>query len=261
MTTVDPREILRAFSEQRANSDQVMRALTEHNGWYLPVGFLLGRLKESFDPNAMVADNAVIFSAEFEADPTKLLLFTDREAAHRAEGHRIGMFSSAFSGARMFAALDDGLASVSINPCSPKSECWFIDRDAFPPAHLWAQVVSLETALLSAADNSIPYAQLAAHPGFIILINEQNLPIDVEIKGVEGKCALAFTSPDRFEAFLAKQPEPQRSQLRRATLPGASLFRQMQNFEVQGVVLNLGAGRHTVVLPKVQFQNIAAAGQ
>src|SRR5689334_22330702 len=94
-----PRDVLRAYALQTTSTEQVWRALTEHTGWYVPAGFGVVALKNE------VFENAVMFSEKFEADPSQLLLFTDREAALRAEGNRIGLFGSAFQCGRIFAAL------------------------------------------------------------------------------------------------------------------------------------------------------------
>jgi hypothetical protein len=249
-----PRQILAAFAAQTVTAEQVMRALTEHDGWYAPAGFALSALDRRPDN---VYEGAVIFSEQFEADPAKLLLFTDREAALRADGHRIGLFTSAFRGARIFAALGNEFQSVSINPCSPQAECWFIARDAFPLAHLWAQVVDLETAL--ATPGPLPHKQLATHPGFVILINQQNLPVTMTQPSLEGPYAVAFTAPDLYAAFIARQPAENQAALNRATLDGASLFRQLPQFDVAGVWLNPGNTSSSVAIPASAFQKILDA--
>ncbi|MEO8027968.1 MAG: hypothetical protein ABI823_15895, partial [Bryobacteraceae bacterium] len=159
------------YSESRATDTQVMRCLSEHNGWYVPAGFAVTQL------NTTLSEHAIIFSTEFEAQPDRLLLFTDAVAAHRADGHRIGLFMSAFRGSQIFAAVDGRFESVSINPGSPQSESWYIQRDAFPLTNLWGQVVELETALRADSGSPDSFARLAAHPGLILLVNEQNQPI------------------------------------------------------------------------------------
>jgi len=251
MTSTDPRELLRGYAENRVTSDQVMRMLTEHKGWYVPALFAVDRL------NSAVSDHAIIFSSEFESQPNMLLLFTDAVAAHRADGHRIGVFSSAFSGSQVFGALDDRYESVSINPCSPQSESWFIQRDGFAIAKLWGQVVELENALSSDPGSDALYAQLAAHPGIILLVNQENLPIDVTVPSIEGKSAIGFTAPDRCDTFMSQRSEAERARLKRVTVPGGLLFKQLQNFDLAGIFLNLGT--KGVVLSKAEFPRICAA--
>ena len=251
MPPTDPRELLKAYSENRATSDQVMRGLAEHKGWYVPAVFAVDRLKSA------VSDHTIIFSTEFEAQPNMLLLFTDAVAAHRADGHRIGVFSSAFSGAQIFEALDDRFESMSVNPCSPQAESWFIKRDGFSTANLWGQVVELENALNSDPGSDVLFRRIAAHPGFIILVNHENLPIDVSLPSLEGKSAIAFTAPDRCDAFMSQRTEAERAQLKRAYLSGTAMCKQLQNFDLAGVLLN--PGTTGVALAKAQFPKICAA--
>jgi len=251
MTPTDPRDLLKAYSEKQVTGDQVMRGLAEHKGWYVPALFAVDRLKTE------LCDHAIIFSSEFEAQPNKLLIFTDAVAAHRADGHRLGVFSSAFSGSHIFAALDARYESVSVNPCSPQSESWFIDREGFALANLWGQVVELEKALSSDPGSDALYARLAAHEGFIILVNQENLPIDVSVPNIEGKSAIAFTAPDQCDAFMAKRSDAERARLKRVTISGALMFKQLQNFDLAGILLNIGT--NGVVLSKDKFPLICAA--
>src|SRR5450631_3523102 len=165
MPTIEPRELLKAYSENRITGDAALRGLAEHKGWYVPAAFAIQRLKTT------ECEHAIIFSGEFEADPSKLLIFSDAVAAHRADGHRIGVFSSAFSGSQIFAAVDGQFESITVNPCSPEAESWVIQRDWFAMANLWGQVVELEKALDTDAGSAALYSRLAAHPGFIILVN------------------------------------------------------------------------------------------
>jgi len=240
MTPTDPRELLRAFSEQRVTDNQVMRGLAEHKGWYVPVAFALDQLGTN------LSEHAIIFSTEFNAQPERLLLFSDAEAAHRADGQPIGMFTSAFSGARIFAALDGRYRSVSVNPGSPTQEAWFIDREAFELTNLWGQVVDLEDSIKTDYGSPATFAKMARHPGFLLLLNAANQPLDANFPDVDGKFALAFTAPDLCDAFVASRPEEERARLNHAPLSGESLFRQLQNFDVAGVILNFGPKMHMV---------------
>jgi len=251
MTPTDPRELLRAYSEQRVTDTQVMRGLAEHNGWYVPAGFALDQLQTN------LSEHAIIFSTEFNAQPARLLLFSDQEAAHRADGQPIGLFTSAFSGARIFSALDERYISVSVNLGSPQAESWYIDREAFPMTRMWGQAVELERLLKTDYGSRETFAKVAAHPGFMLMINPSNQPIDVGFPGVEGKFAIAFTAPDLSEAFLSSRPEAERQRLHPAAISGLSMFQQLQNFPMAGVILNIGDDMR--VVPRQDFETICAA--
>jgi len=80
-------------------------------------------------------------------------------------------------------------------------------------------VVHLEQSLLaSSLDKNVPYAEIAAHPGFIVLINSESRPITINQE--QATFAVAFTAPDRHQAFIAKQPADIQANLRSATLGG-----------------------------------------
>jgi hypothetical protein len=237
----DPRQVLMAYSENRAGQDEVMRALTEHTGWYVPAGFAVKAL------HTTNVESAFLFSQEYEADPSQLILFTDKVAAARASGHRLGCYASGFRGSKVFGALTDGFTKVLVNPCSPTSELWTFQREAFPLAQLWAQMVELETALEAAEhDQPLPYAQLEAFPGFMVLLDPDRCLHLVRTKSGTDY-AVAFTSPDRFRASA-------QAQLPTATLGGASLFRTLANAKLGGLFINPGGD--SWVIPNSEFAEV-----
>jgi hypothetical protein len=250
MTT--PRDVLIAYSQEQAASEQVWRALTEHSGWYVPADFAVKRLGTTDVQKAMV------FAPEVPRADHDLFLFTDPVAAARAEGAPIGVFASEFSGVRIFQALNESYSGVRVNPHSPKNEGWYFPQDTFVLAKLWAQVVHLEQAIGNAPGGSVPYAELAAHPGFMVLINSERLPITLNMAQPPGSYAVAFTSPDRFQAFVSKQPAEQHPHLKSATLDGVALCRTLQQFEVAGVAIYY-RDQTSMVLRRDQFDAVIQA--
>lgn len=247
----DPRELLKAYADKQVTTDQVMRGLAGHKGWYVPAWFATDRL------NNQVSDHSVIFSTQFDPNLKQLVLFTDKEAAHRADGYPLGVFSSAFTGSHIFAALDERFDAVSVNPCSPQTESWFFKRDGFALANLWGQVVELENALAVEPEAEATLRRLAAHTGFLILVNDQNLPIDITIPNLEGRSAVAFTAPDMYEAFIAQRNETDRAKLKNLAIAGAQMFQQLQGFDMAGLLLNFGT--QPVIIRKEQFAKICVA--
>ncbi len=243
-----PRDILIAYSQQQATTDQVMRALTEHAEWYVPAAFALGPL------NTAMSESAMVFAQEVPSTDNALVLFTDPIAAARAEGAPLGVMVRNFSGVRIFEALDNRYGCVRVNPHSPNSEAWYLGQEAFPLARLWAQVVSLEQAL-SEATGALPYAKIAAHPGYMVLINSERLPITLNLKQPAGSYAVAFTAPDGFHAFVAKQPAEQQPNMKQAVLDGVSVCRQLERFDIAGVLIYFGNGKG-VVLRKEEFASV-----
>jgi hypothetical protein len=247
-----PREMLAAYSNQQATTEQVWRALTEHSGWYVPAAFGVQRL------HTTSGKGATIFANELPTADRALILFTDAVAAARADGAPIGTFMHEFSAVQIFQSLDENYGCVRVNPHSPKSEGWYISQEAFPLARLWAQVVGLEQAIANAPGDTIPYAELAGHPGFMVLINSQHLPVTLNLKESEGSYAVVFTSPDRYQAFVAMQPAEHQANLKSATLDGKTLCKQLQSFDIAGILLYY---RDTtgMVLRKEEFDRVIAA--
>jgi hypothetical protein len=248
MNPTDPRELLKAFSEQRATVEQVMRCLTAHTGWYVPAVFAANKL------GSVMSEHSIIFSSEFQSQPAQLVLFTDSVAAHRADGQKLGIYcSGSFSGSRIFAALNGQFEAVSVNPWSPKAECSFFRRDGFSLANLWGQVVELENALATDPESDATFAKLGAHTGYIILVNDQKVPIDVALSNDMGRCAIAFTAPDRYEAFMAERTEAERSRLFQVPVAGSVLFKHLQSFDMPGLLLH-----KTAFVAKANFSRICA---
>jgi hypothetical protein len=241
----DLRDVLIAYSNNQAKAAQVWRALTEHSGWYVPASFAVGHLQTTS------SDGAMLFAGELPTPDNAAI------AAAHAEGAPIGTFMREFPGVPIFQALDAPYGCVRVNPHSPKSESWYISQEAFPLAHLWAQVVRLEQSLAASSDK-IPAADIAAYPGFLVLINADNLPVTLNLS--HGSYAVAFTSPDRFQSFVAKQPAEQHANLLSATLDGATLCRQLQDFDITGVVIYYG-DKESIVVRKEDFASIAGPAE
>jgi hypothetical protein len=195
----------------------------------------------------------MIFAPEQPTDDRALLLFTDPVAAARADGKPIGVFMRDFSGVQIFEALDDRYGAVRVNPYSPNSEAWYLGPSAFAIARLWAKVVHLEESI--AQDTStIPYAQIAAHPGFMVLINSQNLPIPTTLQQPPGSYAIAFTAPDHYQRFVSRQPAENQANMKYATLDGVTMCKQLERFDVAGVIIYYGP--RGLVLRKEDFAKV-----
>jgi hypothetical protein len=246
-------EALLACSRGEISNTAVVRAIAESGDLYAPMLFAAARL------GVRVAEHAVILSTEFIGDPRVLSLFTDRNAALRATGQPLGAFSGALRGVDIFDALDDAeFDRVDVNPGSDRELTFFLDRGAFHLCKLVAQVVRLEQSLARASNAEIPFAQLRDHPGFMIAVDPATgAPATTAVNGFDGPCAIVFTSPDRFELSISRLDEEQRAAISTVTLPGHSLFAQLQNFDVKGAVLNPFCPG-TVALPGFLFPRIVA---
>lgn len=250
MNTVD--QALLAYSRQEISNTAVVRAMAESAEWYVPMLFAADQL------GITVADHAIILGTEFGGNPKFLTLFTDQAAVHRAQGQPLGAFSGKLRGVDIFDALSEAqFDRVDVNPGSPRELTFYMDRDSFGLVKLVSQVVRLEQALASATDATIPWLALRDHPGYMIAITPSNQPATTELKGFDGPCSMVFTSPDRFELYKSRLSEEQCAAISTVTLPGASLFTQLQNFEVAGIILNPSCPGATV-LPAFLFPRIVS---
>ena len=238
------RDVLLAYSSQQATAEQVWRALTEHDDWHVPVSWAARHFGTD------MRGSAQIFATEIPTTDHALILFSDGDAAGRADGQPIGVFTDRFRGWEVFETLDNQYGSVRVNPFSAQAEGWYISQEAFPLAHLWAKVVRLEESI-SRAQGKIPYADFAAHEGFLVLINAENLPIPINLPQ-QGSYAAVFPSPDRFQAFVKKQPVEQHAHLKSATLDGVNLCQQLKRFNVDGLLVYYGDDK-AALLPREEF--------
>ena len=250
MNTVE--QALIACSRDEISNTAVVRAMAESREWFAPMLFAADKL------HLQVADHTVIVSQNFSSDSRTLVLFTSRDAADAAAGRPLGGFSGYVSGVAIFEALSEAeYDKVDINPGSPRELTFFADSEAFSILKLVAQVVRLEQSLAAATDQTIPFAQLRDHSGYLIAVTNENRPATTAVNGLEGPCAMVFTSPDRFELYCRRLSAEQRAAVGTVTLPGASLFAQLQNFAVTGIVLNPFCPG-TIVLPEFLFARIVA---
>jgi hypothetical protein len=253
MNAVD--QSILAYSRSEISNTAVVRAMAESAEWYVPMLYAADQL------GLRVADHIVILSTEIIGDPRTLNLFTDQDAVNRAYGQSLGALSGRLRGVDIFDALSDShFDRVNVNPGSQRELTFFMDSGSFGLVKLVSQVVRLEQALAAATDDTIPWTQLRDHPGYMIAVTPpQNQPATTEVKGMEGRCSMVFTSPDRFELYKTQLSEEQRAAVATVTLPGSSLFTQLQNFDVAGIVLNPFCPG-TVILPAFLFPRIVAGG-
>src|SRR5438046_134200 len=96
----------------------------------------------------------------------------------------------------------------------------FSSQQATEEPVMRALVVHLQQCSGKPAGGHVPYAEFASHPA-MVLIKAEYEPIT--LNRPECKYAMAFTAPDRFQGFVARQPEDQRPLLKSATLDGVKI--------------------------------------
>jgi hypothetical protein len=243
-------QALLAFSKQEMAGHAAVRAMAEGQEWYVPAPFLVQALHKE------KADHGIMLSTEFQGNPRQLVLFSSAEAVNAAHGRPYGMMSGHFSGAEIFAALcEDQFAEVEVNPGSPPELTFFMESSTFPTMRQIAATVQLEQALDRASDTYVPFAELKAHPGYLVPVSEpDHQVVTVELKSTPGRFAMAFTAADRYELYAKATGNSPAT----VSVTGAVLFTELQRLQLDGVLINLGCPRYAM-LPASLFPHILAA--
>jgi hypothetical protein len=246
------RDILRSYAAKQATTEQVMRAMAESDEWFVPLPFLAGKL------GRLQADSITILSQEATNSPRDLPLFTDKMATARAEGMPLGAFGGGVSGADVFAALSaQDFDKVWVNPGSPNEERWFIESGGFALTDLWARAIRMERALSANPVDPDCDPMLREFPGFMIaVLTPDSMPAMLTNPKNGERYAAIFTTPDRFEIYQEKLSEEERQRVVKVALPGESLFRQLQRFELSGAILNVFSSA-PVLIRADRFEGIA----
>ncbi|GAA1752442.1 hypothetical protein [Luedemannella helvata] len=251
----DPLQALAAFAQlgtepAHTDVDKVMRALVEHDGWYVPAA-----LATRLWPRA--ADARV----DLRGDPGaggELHVFTDREAVMRAQRSTHGSYAGGVPGARLFAALGAPHTALWVNPASPREHQWWVSAGAYDVAHSWAGAVRIERTLAALAPSDPPPVQaLRGYPGYQVLhSHETGEPVLVDLPGLAGPAVLAFIAPDRVTGFLDRLGPP-REDAKLVTLDGATAFALVRDTSAAAFVLNPGSSQ-PFALARADIEAVAA---
>lgn len=237
----DPLQALAAFAQlgtepTHADVDRVMRALVEHDGWYVPA-----TLASRLWPQA--ADSRVDLSGDPGAGG-ELHVFTDREAIMRAQRSTHGSYAGGVPGARLFAVLGAPHTALWVNPASPREHQWWVSAGAYDVAHSWAGAVRIERTLAELpATEPPPVLALRGYPGYQVLHSRATgAPVLVDLPGLEGPAILAFIAPDRATDFVERLG-PVGDDAHLVTVDGAHAFDAVRQTRAAAVVLNPGSPR------------------
>lgn len=229
----NPTDVLLAYAKKQATADDVMRALVEHDDWYLPVHALL-------EPK--VDGRVVIYAQEFSVRTDALLVFSSREAMDIAAeklGHKaMGVYAGGVKGVDLFGTLNRAALSPAkeliVDGASGQERMWFIKRDGFGLCGAWSSAVQVERRLAN-LDESL-WAELKRYDGWWVPVAKSDQTL-VQLPMDGGPHALAFTAPDRYQAFL-NQLGPRASEVQSLVVPGARLFQFLLSTQLGGVLLN-----------------------
>jgi hypothetical protein len=246
------RQTLAAFATGHLDKDRVMRALVGYDRWFVPAPFATDVLGEA------VFDRTILLGTGVDLASVNLTIFSDPEAVLMAYGQPLGPYVGGLPGRSVFAALDDRFESLRVNPASPQDQQWFVGRDAFQVARLWAGAVSLEREL---AGGVIPHRLMRAYAGYTLLVAKADrTPVLSPMSDGASMCAVAFTAPDRASAFVSRLPAEQQAAVGGATLDGAAMFGHLSQMNVAGLLVNSDEQPATVFVPRADFERVLASG-
>jgi hypothetical protein len=247
VATQDPVPVLAAYGAGNANTDDVMRALVSHRGWLVPLDFFAFCRGDGAQ-----ADGILILSAESQAPPGALWLFTDEGAARLAQskGARLGAYAGRLSGTELFRAVGPEHQTVYVNPGSPPERTWvFQESSAADAGGLWAGAVALEESFARwQAAGEPDLSALEDYPAFVLYNFASGPVVTLPGRGGLSNPAAAFTAPDCAAAFLRLLGEEQRAQLRQVTLDGKSLLGNLPH-GIDGLLFNPFGPGATYALP------------
>lgn len=259
MSRPTPRQVLRAYAENRASQDAVMRALMEHDGWLAPIDLLTP------DEHIELPGTAIVHNQQWAYPEGELWLFTDREAADRAAaaGAALGMYTDQVPAARLFGRIPAGVQKIKINNFGPLEEFWFIGADAFGLATGWMAAIAAEQTLArgaeAAAADGAALARLARHTWLLYLDGTSHGVVGLpDIAGLDS-AGVMFAAPDGRDRFRGAVPAEARVGFRRAWGEGSVVFRYLLGQGFDGVLLNPAGPNAAIVVPMALLQAVLDA--
>lgn len=243
----DPADVLAAYGAGQADANDVMRALVSHRGWLVPIDFFA-----QCRGDGARADGVIILSAESQAPPGNLWLFTDEGAARLAQskGASLGAYAGRLSGTELFGAVGPEHRTVWVNPGSPLEQTWlFQEGSAANAGGLWAEAVALEESFAGWEAAGAPDLRALEDYRAFMLYNHASGPvITLPNRGGMSNPAAAFTAPDCADAFLRLLGEEQSAQLQPVTIDGKSLLSNPP-LGIDGLLFNPFGPGATYALP------------
>ncbi len=237
------RRALVAFAERtpatQADIDQVMRALVNHDDWYVPVLFADRAWGQTnFDQMLLFPD----------AVPSPVLnAFTDHESALLAEGQAIGPYGGPVPGVKLMGALDNNLTALIVNPASPREHQWYVAAGGFEIAVHWASAITAERALANRGSGPAPAADLLAHRYLLLVERPSRSLAQTYLPEIDGAVAVCFTAADRASEFTSSLPPPARPLADLAEMDGPQLFEMLRSVGAAGLVVNAGSDDQTAL--------------
>jgi hypothetical protein len=240
--------MLLAYSQQRASMNDVMRALTSHRNWLAP----LALFAHGGEPS-IVVDGMFILSTETRITPGELWIFTDSDAALRAQtaGALLGTYAGGMAGTELFRNIPPHTKTVRVNPGSPVEQTWILqDGGGIEAGKIWADAIALEDGFEQWRQNGQPDKMTFINYRAFLTLDHSSGPI-ITLPGHSGmsRPAAAFTAPDCADMFLSKLSEEQSREMRPVTVDGNTLLEKSSLLGIDGLVINVFGPGATYALP------------
>ncbi len=243
-----PVQMLESYSREQAGMNEVVRTLTSHRDWFAP----LGLFAQSGEPTRSV-ESMLILSPEAQITPGELWIFTDREAALRAQaaGAALGSYAGGMAGTELFRVIPPHIKTVRVNPGSPLEHTWiYRDGGGIEAAKLWAEAVALEDSFEQWRQAGAPdKTAFVNYPAFLTFDHSHGPVVTLPGNSGMSNPAAAFTAPDCADVFLSKVDEDQRARLQRVTIGGHTLLEKAPVLGIDGLVINLFGPGASYALP------------
>jgi hypothetical protein len=246
-TVSEPLQLLTAYSQKRAGTNDVMRSLISHRNWVAPLA-----LFAQGGEQVRRVDGALILSMEPRIPPGDLWVFTDREAILRAQsaGALLGSYAGSMAGTELFRNLPSGTTTVRVNPGSPLEYTWTFRDGGIEAGKIWAGAIALEESFEQWQQTGKPDKTAFINYQAFLTFDHVSGPV-ITLPGHSGMSnpAAAFTAPDCADMFLSELGEEQRAEMRRVTIDGNTLLKQAPVLGIDGLIINAFGPGATYPLP------------
>lgn len=237
-TTSAPIQMLVAYSQQRANTNDVMRSLVSHRNWFAP---LTSFAKSGAEIRRV--DSALILSTQAHITPDELWIFTNPEAAFRAQaaGALLGTYAGGMTGKKLFRDFPPATKVVRVNPYSPLEHTWTLrDGGGIEAGKIWADAIALEDSFEQWQQNDkSDKTAFLNYRAFLTFDNSFGRVVTLPNQFGMSNPAAAFTAPDCADMFLSELAEDQRAGLQRVTIAGHTLFEKSPVLGIDGLIVNV----------------------
>jgi hypothetical protein len=247
-TMSEPVQMLAAYSEERANMNDVVRSLISHHGWLVPLEFAAQGVEQTRS-----VDSLEILSTEAQMPSDELWIFTDRKAVYlaQAKGALLGTYAGGIAGTELFRKITSEIKTVRVNPGSPREHTWiFQDGGGIEAAKIWADAIALEESFAQWQQTGKPDINaVKSYRGLLMFDHSSGPVITLPNQSGMSNPAVAFTAPDCADRFLSKLNEAQRAAFQRVTIDGESLLKKAPQLGIDGLIFNVFGPGVTYALP------------